>query len=121
MNSVEETLKRMTPREPSRDYVERGLSRLTAGLPGRSQETRRWRFAAIVLAVMLTSSVTVNALMWSKHSAADRADAMPPIDRIGSGQSPAEYVAYSVFRPEGDLLVHEVRFGTVDEAEPDND
>ena len=121
MNSVEETLKRMTPREPSRDYVERGLSRLTAGLPERSYATRRWRFAAIVLAVMLTSSLTVNALLWSERGAADRADTAPPIDRTGSGHSPAEYVAYSVFRPDGDLLVHEVRFGRIDEAEPDND
>ena len=121
MNRVEETLKQMTPTEPSQDYVERGLSRLAAGLPERSYETRRWRFAAIVLAVMLTSSLTVNALMWSKHSGADSADTMPPIHRNGSGHSPAEYVAYSVLRPEGELLVHEVRFSTIDEVGSDND
>ncbi len=121
MNRIEETLKQMTPHEPSRDYVERGLARLAAGLPERSHETQRWRFAAIVLAVMLTSSLTVNAVMWSRHSSAGSTDTMLPVDRIDSSHSSAEYVAYSVLRPEGELLVHEVRFGTTDEVGSDND
>lgn len=116
MNRIEKALKQMLPREPSRDYVERGLSRLAAALPERSKETRHWRLATIVLAVMLTTSVALNMVMWSNRGPAGGVDTATKNDR-----SPVEYVAYSILRPEGEFLVHEVRFGTLDEWEVSNE
>lgn len=116
MNRVEETLKRMTPREPSRDYVERGLSRLTAGLPEHSYATRHWRIAAIVLAVMLTSSVALNVVQWSVSGSAGAEETTTTDER-----PPIKYAAYSVLRPEGDAFIHEVRFRTFDERKTNDD
>lgn len=116
MNSIENALRQTRPREPSPDYVERGLARLVAGLPQQSAATRQWRFAAVVLAVMLAASMALNAAIWSRGGSSAGGTGAPASARL-----PVEYVAYSMLRSEGEFLVHEVRFGTIDEVGVDHD
>ena len=105
MNEIERTLRRMKPREPSPDWLAAGLARIDAPRAGPLSAARRWRYATIGLAVLLSASVLLNAFLWQeKHDAASAA--WQESER--SGRTP--YVAYTVLRPEGDTLVRETRY-----------
>lgn len=110
MSRIERLLRQLTPTEPSSGYLSAGLSRIEARSAQRSESQPAWRYATIGLAILLTASMALNAALW-------RAAVNPPDVR----HPPARYLAYSVLRAEGDLLVRETRYEVAVERKTSDD
>lgn len=108
MSRIEELLRKRRPREPSAEYLQAGISRIASSVP-RNGVRQEWRYATIVLAGLLTASVIVNAALWRGQIGAQE-----ETDTVEQ-RSPKRYFAYSVLRPEGDLLVRETRYEFIEQ------
>lgn len=110
MSRIERLLRQLTAKEPSSDYLDAGLARIASYVPQRAGIRREWRYATIVLAVLLTASVVLNAVLWRVDG-----NAQGKADAVERQPAPVRYLAYSVLRAEGDLLVRETRYEFIDE------
>lgn len=108
MSRIEELLRQLRPREPSANYLEAGIARIASPVP-RHGIRQEWRYATIGLAGLLTVSVILNVALWRGQT-----DVQGKIDAVEK-QSLERYLAYSVLRPEGDLLVRETRYEFIEE------
>lgn len=102
MNKLEKALQSARPKEPSSDYLARGLAQIDEYRAPSHLVGPGWRFATIALAFLLVISLLLNVAYWTEEQRA----------------SPEEFLLVSSeLRREGDLLIRETRYEQPERSE----